>query len=283
MTNGIDPISSIVLLGSLGLLPIALVATTSFIKFVVTLGILRSAIGTPQIPPTIIITTLSVLLTAFVMAPVATKVYAKLEHLPRGKVGRLISSKSTSQLLRAAKIGYEPLESFLLKNTLESDIEFFLKLQPEKNTPNAHVTKIPDIPAVKKSTDMTIKTQDKVRATKKQIDKHSNEQASAEPTEQYMKSNPDPKPTPTPGKKHIPVLTLIAAFVIGQLSAAFKIGFMLFIPFLVIDLVVSNVLLSLGMHMLSPTTISLPFKILLFVLVDGWHIIVRGLVMSYGV
>jgi len=129
--NGVDPISSILLLGSLGLLPIVLVATTSFIKFVVVLGMLRSAIGTAQIPPTIIITTLSVLLTAFVMAPVATEVYRRVEHLPRSEVSRLISSKSTTQLFNAAKVGFEPVEAFLLKNTLESDIEFFINLQPK--------------------------------------------------------------------------------------------------------------------------------------------------------
>ena len=74
---------------------------------------------------------------------------------------------------------------------------------------------------------------------------------------------------------------LIPAFVISELKEAFQIGFIIFIPFLVIDMVVANVLLSLGMMMLSPTTIALPFKILLFVLVDGWFLIVQGLVLGY--
>jgi len=77
------------------------------------------------------------------------------------------------------------------------------------------------------------------------------------------------------------ILVLVPAFVISQLTEAFQIGFLLFIPFLVIDLVVSNVLMALGMHMLSPTTVSLPFKLLLFVMADGWHLLTQGLVASY--
>ncbi len=74
---------------------------------------------------------------------------------------------------------------------------------------------------------------------------------------------------------------IVPAFVISELKEAFQIGFILFVPFLVIDMVVSNILMALGMQMLSPTTISLPFKILLFVLVDGWYLISRGLVLTY--
>jgi type III secretion protein R len=69
--------------------------------------------------------------------------------------------------------------------------------------------------------------------------------------------------------------------VVSELKEAFQIGFLLFVPFIVIDMVVANILLALGMHMLSPTTVSLPFKLLLFVLADGWHLVIRGLVESY--
>lgn len=75
---------------------------------------------------------------------------------------------------------------------------------------------------------------------------------------------------------------IVPAFTISELKQAFQIGFILFVPFLVIDMVVSNILMALGMQMLSPTTISLPFKILLFVLVDGWYLITRGLVLGYS-
>ncbi len=76
-------------------------------------------------------------------------------------------------------------------------------------------------------------------------------------------------------------VNLIPAFVVSELTEAFQIGFIIFLPFLVIDLVIANILLSLGMFQISPITISLPFKLLLFVLVDGWHMIARGLILGY--
>jgi type III secretion protein R len=78
-------------------------------------------------------------------------------------------------------------------------------------------------------------------------------------------------------------LVLIPAFVITELTRAFQIGFIIFLPFMVVDMAISNILMALGMQMLSPTTISLPFKILLFVMVDGWYLITKGLVLGYQV
>lgn len=78
----------------------------------------------------------------------------------------------------------------------------------------------------------------------------------------------------------IPLTTLVPAFAISELKTAFQIGFMIFIPFLVIDMIVASVLMSMGMMMLPPTMISLPFKILLFVMVDGWHLVVKSLLQS---
>jgi flagellar biosynthetic protein FliP len=79
----------------------------------------------------------------------------------------------------------------------------------------------------------------------------------------------------------VPVYVVIPAFMISELKTAFQMGFLLFIPFVIIDLVVANILLSLGMFMLSPVMVSLPFKILLFVLADGWNLISKGLLMSF--
>jgi type III secretion protein R len=87
-------------------------------------------------------------------------------------------------------------------------------------------------------------------------------------------------PAETLGKDNFQVL--VPAFVTSQLKEAFQAGFLIFLPFIVIDMVVANVLLAMGMSMLSPSVISLPFKILLFVLVDGWFLVVRGLVLSYA-
>jgi flagellar biosynthetic protein FliP len=80
----------------------------------------------------------------------------------------------------------------------------------------------------------------------------------------------------------IPILTLIPAFIISELRTAFQIGFLIYIPFLVVDMVVASVLMSMGMMMLPPVMISLPFKILLFVLVDGWGLVIGSLVKSFG-
>jgi flagellar biosynthetic protein FliP len=86
---------------------------------------------------------------------------------------------------------------------------------------------------------------------------------------------------PPKTRADIPTYVLIPAFIISELKTAFQIGFLIFLPFLVIDLVVSSTLMSMGMVMLPPVFISLPFKILLFVLVDGWNLITRSLVESF--
>jgi flagellar biosynthetic protein FliP len=80
----------------------------------------------------------------------------------------------------------------------------------------------------------------------------------------------------------IPMRVLIPAFVTSELKTAFQIGFVVFIPFLIIDMVVASVLMSMGMMMMSPVMVSLPFKLMLFVLVDGWHLILGSLVQSFG-
>lgn len=80
----------------------------------------------------------------------------------------------------------------------------------------------------------------------------------------------------------IPITALVPAFALSELKTAFQIGFMIFIPFLVIDMVVASILMSMGMMMLPPVMISLPFKILLFVLVDGWYLVIQSLLQSFG-
>ncbi|MGI5840572.1 MAG: flagellar type III secretion system pore protein FliP [bacterium] len=87
---------------------------------------------------------------------------------------------------------------------------------------------------------------------------------------------------PPAGPEDITLVTLIPAFIISELKTAFQIGFMIYIPFIVIDMVVASTLMSMGMMMLPPMMISLPFKVLLFVMVDGWHLVVRSLLLSYG-
>jgi len=88
-----------------------------------------------------------------------------------------------------------------------------------------------------------------------------------------------PRPT---SQEEVPTLTLIPAFIISELKTAFQIGFLIYIPFIVIDMVVASTLMSMGMMMVPPSMISLPFKILLFILVDGWHLIVQSLITSFN-
>jgi type III secretion protein R len=217
------PVSVLLLLAGLSLLPFVLVMITSFVKISVVLSILRSAIGTPQVPPAIVLTGLAVILTAYVMAPTGQKVYQAVVAEGGGrKGGDLLSFESARDLYRAADRAKEPIRDFMVEHVRDGDRAAFLDLAQRM---------LPD----------------EQRRSVKDRD----------------------------------LLVVVPAFVVGQLTAAFQIGFLLFVPFLVIDMVVANVLLALGMHMLSPTTVSLPFKLLLFVLVDGWALLTQGLVLSY--
>ncbi len=93
----------------------------------------------------------------------------------------------------------------------------------------------------------------------------------------YLSKSPRPS-----SPEDVQTLVLIPAFVLSELKTAFQMGFIIYIPFLIIDMVVASTLMSMGMMMLPPVTISLPFKILLFIMIDGWHLIVRSLMMSFN-
>jgi type III secretion protein R len=217
------PLSTLLLLGALSLLPFVLVMVTSFVRIAVVLSILRSALGTPQLPPTTVITGLAVILTIYVMAPTGSRVYEAVKPVIDVGAGQsLVSAGSADALYRAALRAREPVREFLVGHSSPRDRGMFRDLARRMR-----------------------------------------------PKEQRAAI----------GERDL--LVVVPAFVIGELTAAFQIGFLLFVPFLVVDLVVANILLALGMHMLSPTTISLPFKLLLFVLVDGWHLLTQGLVLSY--
>jgi type III secretion protein R len=185
------------------------------------LSIVRSALGTQQIPPTQVITGLAIILTVYIMAPVGLDMYRAAGDLV-DRPGELMSTQSVGLVIQAADRAKEPLREFLLKHSTLKDRAMFFSLAK------------------------------RMRA----------EQDKAEVGERDF-------------------MVVVPSFVISELKQAFQIGFILFVPFIVIDMVVANILLALGMHMLSPTTISMPFKLLLFVLVDGWYLISKGLVVSY--
>ena len=222
-TFGNKPLVLMVAMGALTLLPFALMLMTSFVKISVVLSIVRSAIGTQQIPPTQVITGLAVVLTVYIMAPVGIEVYRVNEDLVKRESNQGVVSGATADLLiRAVERGQEPMRNFLIKHSHLKDRDMFYKLAWRMRKP---------------------------------VDRDN-------------LSDKD-------------WLVLIPSFVVSELSEAFQIGFVLFVPFLVVDIVVSNILMALGMQMLSPTTISLPFKLLLFVMVDGWYLLTKGLVVGY--
>ena len=200
----------VVLLTVLSLAPSILVMATSFTRIVVVLSFLRSALGTQQAPPNIVLISLALFLSGFIMAPTFEKIY-------EDAVQPLLAQQITEEqaLVRAV----DPMRTFMLKHVREEDLRLFLDMSGAE-TP-----------------------------------------ASAEET---------------------PLKALAPAFMISELRRAFEIGFLLFIPFLVIDMLVASVLMSMGMMMLPPVMISLPFKLIFFVLVDGWRLVAGSLAQSYS-
>jgi type III secretion protein R len=210
-------------MAALSLIPFVLLLVTSFVRIAVVLSILKSALGTPQIPPTQVVTGLALLLTLYVMAPTGERMYKAVEPvLGRGAGADLVSGQSVAALEAAAMRVKEPLRDFLLKHAAGRDRAMFHNLALRMRAPAERA-----------------------------------------------------------GITDRDLLVIVPAFLTSELRRAFEIGFLLFVPFLVVDMVIANLLLALGMHMLSPTTVSLPFKLLLFVLADGWQLIMRGLVESY--
>lgn len=206
----INPVlQMLIVMTAFSLLPFVFSCMTSFLRFVIVFSMLKTALGTQQVPPGIVIIGLSMILTFYTMGPVFQKMY-DLGHVPYQKNGDIVMAISE---------GSKPLKEFMMKQTRESDLAFFVELS-QKNPPKS--------------------------------------------------------------PEEITIWQVAPAFIISELKTSFEIGFIIFVPFIVLDLVVANILLALGMFMLSPTIISLPFKLLIFIAVDGWALIVQGLVTSYN-
>src|SRR5574344_29235 len=199
----------LILMTVFSLIPLIFCCMTSFLRFVIVFSMLKTAMGTQQVPPSIVIIGLSMILTFYTMGPTFTKMY-DMASVPYQK---------NQNIVLAIDQGSKPLKEFMMKQTRESDLSFFVDLSHK----------------------------------------------------------PPPK---TPDE--ITIWEVAPAFIISELKTSFEIGFIIFVPFIVLDLIVSNILLALGMFMLSPTIISLPFKLLIFIAVDGWSLIVQGLVQSYN-
>jgi flagellar biosynthesis protein FliP len=203
-------VQTIALITILSLAPSILIMTTCFVRIVVVLSLLRSAIGLQQAPPNAVIVSLALFLTSFVMAPT-------FEAAWNAGIKPLANNEMTLQ--EAFPLASAPVKTFMLKHTREADLALFVRLA--------------------------------------EIPRPANPQA-------------------------IPIRVVAPAFMISELRRAFEIGFMLFLPFLVIDLVIASLLMAMGMMMLPPIVISLPFKLIFFVLVDGWRLVAESLVASFA-
>ncbi len=259
-----NPIVMVIVLGALALAPFIVVMLTSFVKISVVLSIVRNALGTQQVPPNQIITGLAFVLTIFVMVPVVRQMYDTAGAVTNSK--DIFSEASVKTLFDASKKAKEPLRHFLSKHAQPKDRELFMDLAVRLEYSAAEKTPSSSpAPASGQSGGAPATA--------------APAQASIAPTAAPSAQTQSSAPINRPDKDDFQVL--IPAFVTSQLKEAFEVGFLIFVPFIVVDMVVANILLAMGMQQLSPTVISLPFKLLLFVVVDGWFLIVRGLVLSY--
>lgn len=201
-------IQLLIVMASFSLLPFIFCCMTSFLRFIIVFSLLKSAMGV-QVPPALATVGLCLILTFYTMGGVFQKMY-EMGSVPYQK---------NQNLIMAISEGSKPLKEFMMKQTRESDLAFFVELK---------------------------------------------------------------RKTPPQTPEEITIWEVAPAYILSELKTAFEIGFIIYVPFIVLDLVVANILLALGMMMLSPTIISLPFKLLIFIAVDGWALIVQGLVQSYN-
>lgn len=194
----------------LTLAPSIIVVMTSFTRIVVVFSFLRNAIGTQQSPPNMILISLALFLSIFIMGPIFNKCY-------QDGVAPLMEEKISYEEAYNKVCG--PLHIFMRKNVREKDLELFMNLGKETNLKSV---------------------------------------------------------------KDVPMRILVPAFVISELRRGFEIGFLIYLPFIVIDLVIASILMSMGMMMLPPTLMSMPFKIIFFVLIDGWNMLCGSLVNSFS-
>ncbi len=198
----------------LSLAPAALLMTTCFVRIVVVLGLLRQALGAQNLPPTQVITTLSLFLTLLIMTPVWKQVHEEAV---------VPYTRHEISLDEAWRAGVAPVRRFMsmqIERTGNTeDVWLFLSYLPNHPTPSSY--------------------------------------------------------------DDVPLQALLPAFMLSELKTAFLIGFQIFLPFMILDMVVASVTVSMGMLMVPPALISLPLKLLLFVLVDGWHLVVGMLMQSF--
>ncbi len=217
---GVDasqPLEIIILLTLIALAPSLLIMMTCFTRIIIVLGFLRTAMQTQSTPPNMVLTGMALFLTFFIMAPVFSEIN-EVAYQPY-----VSEQLTTEEALDAASV---PLKRFMLKQTSNDDLNFFLDLSKTEEPEGGY-------------------------------------------TQEYIEND-------------LSLTVIVPSFMISELKRAFQMGFLIFLPFLVIDLVVGSTLMSMGMMMLPPAMISMPFKILVFVLADGWNLLIGSVVASYN-
>ncbi|MDA8445678.1 type III secretion system export apparatus subunit SctR [Paracidovorax valerianellae] len=215
--QGLDPTSLFIALMALAVLPFAAMVVTSYTKVVVVLGLLRNALGIQQVPPNMVLNGIAIIISIYVMAPVAMEAADKIQAAPPSS-----QSSNTQQMLMAASAAKEPFRQFLVKHAHPAEKAFFLKSA------------------------QAIWPQERAKA--------------------LLADD---------------LIVVAPAFLLTELTAAFRIGFLLYLAFVIVELVIANVLLAMGLSQVSPTNIAIPFKLLLFVVLDGWSQVMHGLVLTY--
>lgn len=207
--NGVDPTLQIFFLVTLiSFLPTILLMMTSFTRIIITMSMIRSALGTQQQPPNQVLIGIALFLTFFIMGPTFQEINENaIQPYSEGVITQEI-------FMEEAMI---PLREFMYKQTAEKDVALFASFEGE--------------------------TYDSV--------------------------------------EDIPSRVLIPAFILGEITKGFQIGFIIYIPFIVIDMIVASILMAMGMMMLPPAMISMPFKLLFFVLADGWVLIFENLIKTF--
>jgi flagellar biosynthetic protein FliP len=218
------------LLTVVSLAPAILLMTTGFVRIIIVLGLLRQALGTQQLPPSQVVTSIALFMTLMLMAPVWNQTYEKgIKPYTNNEIG----------LQTAFERGVLPMRKFMSHQIQMTgntdDVYLFMRYMPEtKNAANGS-------------------------------------------TPNYVFYEP------AEGETEVPLLALLPGFMLSELKTAFLIGFQIYLPFVILDIVVASVTISMGMLMLPPVLISLPFKLLLFVLVDGWTLVVKMLLESFHI
>ncbi len=299
--SNLDPIALALLLATMTLVPTLAVVSTSFLKISVVMLLVRNALGVQQAPPNVAIYGMALILSAYVMAPVGGRVYdAVMTSLPAGSAASaLYKGAPVAGVGRNGNPGDGPATVADLDGSAPEMSRSSPRVngyggtthtpQPRSagtsasaNNGSTNAARQGGVATVQ-GTGITLDTLFRAVST------------GVGPYKAFLLHNSRPEHraffvdtarrmwtgTLAANVAEDDLLVLIPAFVLSEMDAAFKMGFLLYLPFVLIDLIVSNVLLAMGMMMVSPVTISLPLKLFLFVMVNGWTRLVQGLVLSY--